>query len=197
MGTNLSQEFNTEARAFCLEQADKVAKECKECGGRGRIPFGPPRNFMWDVVYAQKPCPSCTPEADKWRKLAEGFCNHEPPCWYLDFTKDPPVPYPCKHCGAKIDMWQVISGIDSTYDNPADIAAALKRMGLWERFVEWLIAKYPEVKSDGTMKGELTANGQTGANGLRLLEIATDPALFIEAGTNFLREVRELEGRDG
>jgi hypothetical protein len=33
--------------------------ECNTCEGRGRIEFGPPKNFMWSVVYAHKTCPTC------------------------------------------------------------------------------------------------------------------------------------------
>jgi len=162
-----AQEFNTEARAFCLEQADKVVKECKECGGTGYI------EVISDAEDDKDKCPSCTPEADKWRKLADAFCWHE----FLDNRKhDPNCP-----CG---DVWGVVYHSNPTYDKPADIADAFKRMGLFDRFVEWHLANCLTIWIVDNCFGKMTSYDL-----LAHAEILTDPVLFLEAGTNFLREV--------
>jgi len=154
-----AQEFNTLSREFCLEQADKVVKECGECFGERIIPL--------DVL-----CPKCTPEADKWRKLADGFCWHEDE-WYACHTE---VCSCCslQDCPPKKYHKYRPSRNNPTYSNPADIARALKRMGLWDKFTTWLWMKF-------IPNAELDQYG--------IFDILTDPALFLSAGTNFLREI--------
>jgi len=197
-----AQEFNTLSREFCLSQADKVVNECKECGGTGMVHVavelgGLSHDFF--ESYDEEPCPSCQRKVKEWRKLADEFCWHKilatgrlltgdypnqenPTCqgdWMLGDI------YVC-NCGfigidstsrkiASEGKWVEHSGNSNpTYSNPADIAAALKRMGLWDKFTTWLWMKF-------IPNAELDQYG--------IFDILTTPALFLEAGKNFLREV--------
>jgi len=69
----------------------------------------------------------------------DGGCWHELPCWYMDFSAEPPSLYPCIHCGYRtLDPFNLNPDYFTLEALGGMWARAIEK-GLMEEFIKWRV----------------------------------------------------------